>query len=181
VLAFLHTAPFSPVEALSSDRDQPVKIDADWAESDDKSGVAVYKGKVVLIQGSIRITGDVVTMYFDDDHNLERLIAVGKLARFRQRPDGEDVYQRAKAERIQYNLLNDTMVLTGRSVLAKGEDSIRATRIVYDTLNARIKGESKPKVRTAAKPKLRPRSGRVHITIKPKKRCADGTRRTKCP
>jgi lipopolysaccharide export system protein LptA len=167
--------------ALSTDRDQPVHIEADWAEADDRTGVQVYKGKVVIVQGSLRITGDVVTMYFDDRRELDRLIAVGQLARFRQMPDGEEVYQNATAEQIQYNLATDTMVLTGSAELAKGEDSIRANRIVYDTLNARIKGEATP-VAPATSPGTDPRpTGRVEITIKPKKLCSDGVRRTTCP
>ena len=161
----------APVLALSTDRDQPIHIESDWAEADDRTGVTVYKGKVVIVQGSLRITGDVVTMYFDEKRELERLIAVGRLARFRQKPDGEDVYQQAKAQQIQYNVSVDTMILTGTAQLSKGEDFIKATRIVYDTLNAKIKGESKP----GGEP------GRVSITIKPKKLCSDGVRRTTCP
>ncbi len=170
----------APAFALSTDRDQPINIEADWAEADDKKGVTVYKGKVVIVQGSLRISGDVVTMYFDKSNELQRMIAVGRLARFRQKPDGEAVYQHAKAERIQYNLLTDTMVLTGRAQLSKGEDFIRAKRIVYDTINARIKGESKPRGATTGG-KTPAGSDRVIITIKPKKLCADGTRRATCP
>jgi lipopolysaccharide export system protein LptA len=167
--------------ALSTDRDEPVHIEADWAEANDRTGVQVYKGKVVIVQGSLRITGDVVTMYFDDQRELDRLIAVGQLARFRQKPDGDALYQHAKAERIQYNLATDTMVLTGSAELSKGEDSIKATRIVYDTLNARIKGESTPAAAAASPGTDAPPAGRVEITIKPKKLCSDGVRRTTCP
>lgn len=166
--------------ALSTDRDQPVHIEADWAEADEHARVSVYKGKVVIVQGSLRITGDVVTMYFDESHELQRLIAVGRLARFRQKPDGEDEYQHAKAERIQYNLTTDTMVLTGAAQLSKGEDSIRASRIVYDTLNARVKGEAVPAAGATAPAPAAP-SRRVEITIKPKKLCPDGVRRATCP
>ncbi len=179
-LVLIAAAAAGPASALSTDRDQPINIEADWAEADDKKGITVYKGKVVIVQGSLRISGDVVTMYFDKSNELQRMIAVGRLARFRQKPDGKDVFQHAKAERIQYNLTTDTMVLTGRAQLSKGEDFIRAKRIVYDTVNARIKGESKPRVTTPGD-KAPSGSDRVIITIKPKKVCADGTRRSKCP
>ncbi len=72
------------------------------------------------------------------------------------------------------------MVLTGKASLAKGRDRISADRIVYDTLNARIKGESVA-VKTSGSDGGASKPGRVSITIAPKKRCADGTRRKTCP
>jgi lipopolysaccharide export system protein LptA len=169
----------SLVSALSTDRDQPVSIEADWAEADDLRGISVYKGKVLITQGSLKISGDEVTMYFDDGKALKRMVAVGRLARFQQKPDGKAEAQRAKANRIVYEIAKDTMILTGNAQLAQGADKINADRIVYDTLNARIKGESRP---TSKSPKASGNSsGRVRITINPKKLCKDGTRRTRCP
>ncbi|MFT5392064.1 MAG: lipopolysaccharide export system protein LptA [Gammaproteobacteria bacterium] len=181
LVALVALVPNQSVRALTTDRDQPINIEADWAEADDTKGVTVYKGKVVIVQGSLRISGDVVTMYFDEARELERMIAVGQLARFRQKADGADVFQRAKAQRIQYNLATDTMVLTGEAQLSKGADFIRANRIVYDTLNARIKGESQIASNgsdSAGKPSG---GGRVKIVLTPKKLCTDGVRRAKCP
>jgi lipopolysaccharide export system protein LptA len=174
LMAVVLLVPTHSVRALTTDRDQPINIEADWAEADDTKGITVYKGKVVIVQGSLRISGDVVTMYFDKAQELERMIAVGQLARFRQKADGAENFQRAKAQRIQYNVATDTMVLTGKAQLSKGEDFIRAKRIVYDTLNARIKGQSQIASNGSGG------SGRVKITITPKKLCADGVRRAKC-
>lgn len=169
----------SLVSALSTDRDQPVSIEADWAEADDLRGISVYKGKVLITQGSLKISGDEVTMYFDDGNELKRLVAVGRLARFQQKPDGKAEAQRAKANRIVYEIAKDTMILTGNAQLAQGADKMNADRIIYDTLNARIKGETRP---TSKSPKASGNSsGRVRITINPKKLCEDGTRRTRCP
>jgi lipopolysaccharide export system protein LptA len=169
----------SIASALSTDRDQPVSIEADWAEADDRRGISVYKGKVLIVQGSLKISGDEVTMYFDDENELKRLVAVGRLARFQQKPDGKAEAQRAKANRIVYEVTKDTMILTGNAQLAQGADKINADRIVYDTLNARIKGESKAASKSSKS--TGGSSGRVRITINPKKLCKDGTRRTRCP
>ena len=48
--------------ALPSDREQPIRVQADSAELDDKQGVAVYRGDVVVTQGSTKLTGN--TVYF---------------------------------------------------------------------------------------------------------------------
>ena len=46
--------------ALSSDKDQPIEIEADHAKLDDIQRVAVYQGDVVITQGSIRLNGDIL-------------------------------------------------------------------------------------------------------------------------
>ncbi|MCH9674227.1 MAG: lipopolysaccharide transport periplasmic protein LptA [Gammaproteobacteria bacterium] len=155
-----------PALALSTDKDQPVNIEADWAEADDLKRVTVYKGRVVVVQGSLRITGDVVTMYFDEQDELTKMIAVGRLARFQQRPDGQDILQRGKATRIVYNQQNDLLTLTGTAQLAKGDDEINADFITYDTVKSVITGDSRQAKTADGKP-AKP-SGRVRITIKPK-------------
>ena len=66
--------------ALSTDKDQPIEIEADTADLDNKKGVTIYRGNVVLIQGSVRMTGDIMTVYFKDDE-LDILIMEGKPAR----------------------------------------------------------------------------------------------------
>ena len=155
----------SSANALSTDRDQPVNIEADWAEADDLRRLAIYKGHVIVIQGSLRITGDVITMYFDKDNALIRMIAIGELARFQQRPDGETDLQRGKAARIIYSQEDSLLTLIGDAQLAKGDDEINADYITYDTLKARIRGETQSSIFDDGISRLR---NRVRITVKPK-------------
>ncbi|MGA4817094.1 LptA/OstA family protein [Pseudomonas aeruginosa] len=51
--------------APPSDREQPIRVQADSAELDDKQGVAVYRGDVVVTQGSTKLTGNTVTLKQD--------------------------------------------------------------------------------------------------------------------
>ena len=62
--------------ALPSDRDQPIRVQADSAELDDKQGVAVYRGSVVITQGSLKITGDTVTLTVGDGSKLTTQVVV---------------------------------------------------------------------------------------------------------
>ena len=48
--------------ALPNDQEQPIRIQADDAQLDDKNGVATYKGDVIITQGSMKITGNTVTI-----------------------------------------------------------------------------------------------------------------------
>lgn len=57
--------------ALPSDREQPIRVQADSAELDDKQGVAVYRGDVVVTQGSTKLTGNTVTLKQDKNGDIE--------------------------------------------------------------------------------------------------------------
>ena len=169
LLALLSVFAVTPALAAEGDSDQPISIEADWAEADDARRITVYKGRVVVEQGTLRITGDVVTMYYDPSRELSKLVATGRPARFKQQEDGGTDYQRAKAKRLEYLVSSNTMILIGTAELSKGSSKVSADRIVYDTAKSRIKAESRPAASTS-KTKKKPKSGgRVRIIIEPKK------------
>ncbi len=150
--------------ALSTDRDQPINIEADQAEADDIEGITVYRGDVVIIQGSLKITGDLVTIYFDENQEMKKMVADGKPATFTQKPDGPDPVQNAEASTLEFYAAEDTIVLIGDAHSWQGENSIRAQQIVYDTRRGRVKADS---VRSAASDSGTDKQ-RVKITIGPK-------------
>jgi lipopolysaccharide export system protein LptA len=162
-------------QALSSDRDQNIEIEADSAEADDEKGLAIYKGDVVIVQGTLKITGDHVTIHYDNNGNFIKMITLGRPANFSQLPDGKKDtpanYQRAKASRMEYYKATDTIVLLGNAVYGQGGDRIAADRIDYDSRNSRMKARtmtaSAKKKGSESKTK---KPGRVRITIKPKKK-----------
>jgi lipopolysaccharide export system protein LptA len=167
VLALISPWMSEASHAARADKEQPIAIEADWAEADDARRVTVYKGRVVVEQGTIRITGDVVTMYYNPQRELSKMVATGRPARFQQQQDDGGGYQRAKANRMEYLVNSDTMVLIGAAELAQGASKVSADRIVYDTAKSRIKAESRP---TKSKGKKKSGRGRVRIVIEPGKK-----------
>ena len=125
--------------ALSTDREQPVRIDANSASLDDQKRIATYKGEVVIAQGSLRITGDLVTMHFDERYDLARLVAEGEPARFEQRLEDGQV-QKGRAERIEYQVEDGAMLFVGGAQIAQGEFRMKAERIDYDSVTGSIQG-----------------------------------------
>ena len=125
--------------ALSTDREQSVRIDANSASLDDQKRIATYKGEVVIVQGSLRITGDLVTMYFDERYDLARLVAEGEPARFEQRLEDGQV-QKGRAERIEYQVEDGAMLFVGGAQIAQGEFRMKAERIDYDSVTGSIQG-----------------------------------------
>ena len=143
------------VGAVTTDREQPVQVDADSANLDDQRRIATYWGNVVIQQGSLRITGDMVTMYFTESYDLSKLDAEGKPARFQQQLD-DGTSQEGHAERIEYSLadsanLDDQRRIAtyrGNAVIQQGSLRITGDMVIlyftesYDL--SKLDAEGKP-------------------------------------
>ena len=66
-----------PAYALSSDREQPIEIEADRAEADERARVTIYRGDAVITQGTLRITGETVWIYFNENDEFVKLVSEG--------------------------------------------------------------------------------------------------------
>lgn len=148
----------SGAQARSSDREQPIVIEAGAAEADNRAQITVYRGDVVITQGTLRITGDTVWIHYDDTNTITKAISVGKPAKFRQLPDDKEDYMTADADRMEYHADQDLILLLGNARYGEGTDKITAQRIVYDSRRGRVKAGAKDE------------SDRVRITITPKKK-----------
>ena len=156
-------------DARSSDREEPIVIEAGAAEADNRAQVTVYRGDVVITQGTLRITGDTVWIHYDDANTITKAISVGKPAKFRQLPDDKEDYMTAHADRMEYHADQDLILLLGNARYGEGKDKITAQRIVYDSRRGRVKAGVNPgSGETADDASEKP--DRVRITITPKKK-----------
>ena len=157
-LILLATLPGAAL-ALSTDRDQPVHIEADRGELDDVKGVTIYEGRVVVTQGSIKITGDRVVLYYDDKRDISRAEAVGKPATYQQLSDGESEPLKARALRMDYQVKDGVIDLYDDASVLQSGNSLFGNRITYDTLNERVKasrsGSGEDRVRVILTPKAK--------------------------
>ena len=154
--------------ALSTDKDQPIEIEADSADLDDAKGITIYRGNVILIQGSVRMTGDTMTVYFKDDE-LDTMIMEGKPARYRQLPDDSKIYDEAEALRMEYYELKNLVILIDKASFKQEGLSFSGNRIEYDTLHSRIKARGSVK-QQAGSSSSGTSGERVKIILKPKKK-----------
>ncbi len=153
--------------ALSSDRDQPINLEADSADIDDLKGISIYTGNVILTQGSMVIKSNKLTLYNDKNKQLEKAIAVGtdkKLATFKQRPEGKDKDFRARAKTMIYFLNKDKIHLLKNAYVWQAGDTFSGNKIIYDTKNETVVASSLKNKN--GKPV--PSGGRVKVTIQPK-------------
>lgn len=117
--------------ALPDDREQPINVSADKARKNSHQGLTTYMGEVVITQGSIRITGDEVTIY-DSNGQVSKMIAKGQRAEFRQRPQLNGPETIAKASTIEYNVADETLLLLDNAKLEQGGDTTTSNKIAYD-------------------------------------------------
>ena len=110
--------------SLESDREQPIQITADSAIRDEIAGETRYEGNVVLIQGSLKITADQLSISHRAN-DAERIVATGRPATLVQQPSQDQEPVDASANRIEYirsqdlvRLLNDARVAQSGSTLS---------------------------------------------------------------
>ena len=144
-------------------------MEADQAELDDLNNVSVYRGSVVVTQGSIRMTGDVMTVYSDQDNELDRLIIEGNPATYRQLPDDSRTYDQARAMRMEYHDSRRLVVLIRDAWVKQDTATLVGERIEYDTENSRVQAWNRPGDTAADATDATRQTGRVRMILQKKK------------
>lgn len=143
---------------LSTDTEQPMVIEADSAELDDRTGISTYKGSVKVVQGSMALTGDALSVHIEDDR-VVRVVVDGSPATYKQRPDGKDRDINARARHMEYFTDPEKVVLEQDARVEQEGNTLTSERIIYDVTTNQVtaEGGSKP-------------DQRVIITLQPKKK-----------
>ena len=129
----LFTSLLYPAEvaiALDSDRDQPAIVDAQDIEIDFATGRWIYRGDVTIQQGTLHMMADEIHLFFDDDV-LQRAIAHGQPAVFRQQPEGSDHLIRGQAQTIEIEEIENVAIFSGEAKLQRHRDTIMGETIIY--------------------------------------------------
>jgi len=164
--------------ALSSDRSEPATIEADEVEFDFRTGKRIYKGDVVVVQGTLRITGDkLVVQYTEDGNQIEQATTWGNPATFKQRPDGKehDVY--GEGDEIILNEIENTLTLIENAVMTQAGNTAKGNRIVYDMATDRmtVKGmRQEQKQQAGSEVEQEGDGGRARVIITPEEQQSTG-------
>ena len=123
---------------------QPIEIEADTAEMDDVSKITIYRGNVIVTQGSIKMTGHTMTVHFDKNNDMELVIMNGTPATYRQLPDDGKVFDEAEALQMEYYALKNYVILIDRALVTQEGLKFSGKRIEYDTILSKVKAEGRP-------------------------------------
>ncbi|HTI96573.1 MAG TPA: lipopolysaccharide transport periplasmic protein LptA [Rudaea sp.] len=159
--------------ALSTDRSQPMNIDANYQKSTQsrtgKAGdpdITQLDGNVVMAQGSMQAHADHATIYRNpsgvadangNTGSLTRVVLTGKPAHLQQVHDGDCGLMTADADNIDYDNLTGIALLTGNvTVIQHGKGEFHGERMRYNTNTGEMEsGDSSA-------------SSRVHMVMQPK-------------
>ena len=116
--------------ALESDYDKAIHISSYHQHAKMKQNIVVFTKDVILTQGTIKITGDKVTVTRGKKPNHETMKAQGKRATFYQLQDDGKPFN-AKADTIFYDVAKDKVTLTGNAEVKQLDRQINGAKIIY--------------------------------------------------
>lgn len=157
------------LEGFATDPDQPVEIEADTLEVEDKSQQATFIGNVVAVQGETRLRADRLKATYAAGPNggktqIRQIIATGRvhvLSKDDQSADGDWA---------RYNVVTREIVMGDKVVLRQGQNVIRGTKLFID-LNSglsRVSGGTSVALPTESAPSGAG-NGRVKALFQPSK------------
>ena len=142
--------------ALTSDREQPIQIEADSMEIDEGKGTSIYLGRVSYVQGTVKMTADKVTIY-SVDGEFQRFAAEGERVSYQQQLDDDKGELKAKARLIDYHADQGHILLKGNAHVTRGEDEFSGSHIEYDAnkdiVNARKAANGGERVQVVIQPR----------------------------
>ena len=148
---------------LESDSEQQISIQADSALFSELDGATQYLGDVELVQGSISVTSDQLMVY-SNEGEIERIVATGNPATYRQLPEVGDEMVVARSMTIDYKVSEDMLYLVDEASLVQGETALRGNTIVYDVKANTLRASGSPGTE----------SERVQVIIPPSNSGAEG-------
>ena len=143
------------VFALSTDKDQPIQLEADSVDIDEASGVSIYQGNVIVTQGSLKLWADKMWIYRKNGVT-EKIVTKGNPTHFRQLLDDSEEETKGQAKQAEFYVQKDEIHLINEAMLEQKQDKFRSDRIIY------LRSKSLVKAGASAQGKQR-----VHVTIEP--------------
>ena len=143
--------------ARSSDRNQPMTLDADASDCNlaDENGKCRFTGNVVIEQGTLHITADSAEIHRRNGEP-SRIILTGSQARLRQQMD-DGTPMNARANTMDYDVAKETIVLTGNYQVESPRGTNAGQRMTYNMVTGNMNsGGDGSRVRTVIQPKARP-------------------------
>lgn len=144
LLAALITGVQTTAFALPTDSQQPIHIQADNADLDNNRGILVYRGNVIITQGSMKVMGHTVTITRNQNGDIDVMTSKGSPAYYEQKPAVDDPVIKSYGSTIQYQVTNKKVILTGNAKVIQKNNVFTGDKIVYDTSRKLISASSKP-------------------------------------
>lgn len=151
LLAFLACAN-NVAQAEKADRDKPIILEAEKVSVNDVQQIYDLNGQVLLIKGSIVVTGEDGHIQVDPE-GYEYVDVKGspeETASFRQRREGPaDEFMQGRGAQVSYNAKSEVLTVTGDASLKRllnmqMLDQLRGWKIEYDDVKQQYRVSPPP-------------------------------------
>lgn len=136
------------VHALPNDKNEALHISADKQEVNLKLGEVVYIGDVKLVQGSLEITSQKLTVHKDKNQTEESVTAEGSPAHYKQLPEVGKPEIHAEAGIIFYNFKTEQLELNKNVSIEQNGSISKADHVDYDIKSQTAKFSGNNRVET---------------------------------
>ncbi|MEI2433556.1 lipopolysaccharide transport periplasmic protein LptA [Lysobacter yananisis] len=137
-LAALLLVPAASAYARSSDRNQPMNVDADRSDCSVASdtGPCVLTGNVVIVQGTLQIKSAKADIKRANG-DISYVTLTGSQVTLKQELDDGSPFN-GRANKVDYDMPKDIVILTGNAFVDKAGDTIKSERIVYNMKTGQV-------------------------------------------
>ena len=111
--------------SVSLDPNAPVSMTSDKLSISQADGSARFEGNVVIGQGDMRISADLVIVTYLEEGGIDQLTASGGVTFVTKSNEAE-------SEIASYSLTNNTLVMSGNVLLKQGQNAISAETMNVD-------------------------------------------------
>jgi lipopolysaccharide export system protein LptA len=115
----------------AKDESQPIEIQSDSANFEEKTGQTTHKGHVKVTQGSRMLWADTLVIDRSKEGKINHIVAYGKPAHFEAYPNPEKPKLMGSAKIIHYYLSDHKIVLLENAELTQNENTIKSNRLTY--------------------------------------------------
>ena len=138
------------------DRKKPIFLESDSAKWDEESQKSTYRGNVVVTQGSMLLTGELLIVT-SRNNEINRMVITGEKATYKQKTVSGKIINEKK-KKIQYYVDRSKIIFINKAILTQTNNIVRSNKIIYNTDSENITaGDKKGK-------------SRVKMTLEPKKK-----------
>jgi lipopolysaccharide export system protein LptA len=147
----------APLQALKTDRQQPLEVNADSTDGTLGDGLATLKGQVEIRQGTLFIRADVANVT-KTEGRVQHIELTGAPVHLEQEIEEQGLVT-AQAARIEYEVASGVVTLTGAADVVHPQYHISGERLVYD-MNAQhfqgSGGDTEGRIQIRLDPELLP-------------------------
>jgi lipopolysaccharide export system protein LptA len=152
IAALLLAFSASPLFALPEDSSKPIELEADQAKLNNETGVAEYRGNVIIIQGTARLTADKVILH-TKNNQVTRMEAFGNPAKYQQILNQGEQPTHIEGQTLDLKVAEQFAEVTGNAKIYRDTNTFSGEKITYSLktgeLNAN-KGQTNSESRVKA-------------------------------